>query len=70
MHPQNNQSLESVAGFKSRLNEMPLSVREGRLSRVSGLLYEVHGLPILPKKISQNKTKKPLNALALAALAP
>jgi len=46
MHPQNNQSLERVAAFKSRLNEMPLSVREGRLSRVSGLLYEVHGLPM------------------------
>jgi flagellum-specific ATP synthase len=46
MHSQNSQSLERLASFDARLGVMPKSVREGRLSRVSGLLYEVEGLPM------------------------
>jgi flagellum-specific ATP synthase len=46
MHPQNSQSLERLSSFQARLDAMPKSVREGRLSRVSGLLYEVQGLPM------------------------
>jgi flagellum-specific ATP synthase len=46
MHPQNSESLKRVAAYNARLNLMPQSVREGRLTRVSGLLYEVQGLPM------------------------
>ncbi|MBU3724009.1 MAG: FliI/YscN family ATPase [Burkholderiaceae bacterium] len=46
MHPQNSQSLQRLAAYSARLNIMPQSVREGRLVRVSGLLYEVQGLPM------------------------
>jgi len=46
MHPQNSRSLERLTAFKANLGSTPLSVREGRLTRVSGLVYEVHGLPM------------------------
>ena len=46
MHPSNSQTLNRIAGYAARLGVMPQSVREGRLTRVSGLLYEVEGLPM------------------------
>jgi flagellum-specific ATP synthase len=46
MHPQNSFSRERMGVASGRLGGMPLSVREGRIVRVSGLLYEVEGLPM------------------------
>jgi flagellum-specific ATP synthase len=46
MHPQNSFSSERLGLAAGKLTAMPMSVREGRIVRVSGLLYEVEGLPM------------------------
>ena len=46
MFPQNSQTQERLGRVGARLGEMPKSVREGTLFRVTGLLYEVQGLPM------------------------
>jgi flagellum-specific ATP synthase len=39
-------ALATVAYWQDRLLQAPLSVREGRLRRVAGLIFEVEGLPM------------------------
>jgi len=46
MSPQNSQTLERINRVGNRLGAMPQTVREGTLFRVTGLLFEVQGLPM------------------------
>jgi len=46
MSPQNSQTLERINRVGIRLGAMPQTVREGTLFRVTGLLFEVQGLPM------------------------
>lgn len=38
--------VERISQYRDRLEQLPLSIREGRVRRVSGLLIEVTGLPL------------------------
>lgn len=46
MHPQTEQGLARLSAYQARLKGFSHSVREGRLIRVAGPVYEVHGLPL------------------------
>ncbi len=47
MNPTTSDVLNRISGLGARVSAAPRSVREGRLVRVTGLLYEVHGLPLV-----------------------
>jgi flagellum-specific ATP synthase len=46
MHPQTEQGLARLSAYRNRLSGFAQSVREGRLVRVAGPVFEVHGLPL------------------------